>query len=186
MYDDGPGSPNSACSASTPAGCWGHRDVILGTFATCTQAEQYMGAGDTASGSSYGPSLAAIVVGACGPAPSDVVLTWAQAEKVLGGGSTATVPGPPRDVSAAPGRKGVVLTWEAPADDGGAAITGYRVSRGRSSGAETAYTTVACTSSTCTYTNKNARAKRTFFYTVAAQNSVGVGPVSVEVSARAG
>jgi hypothetical protein len=32
MYDDGPGSPNLACSAAHPAGCWGHRRNILGDY----------------------------------------------------------------------------------------------------------------------------------------------------------
>ncbi len=185
MYDDGPGSPNGSCPSPSSAGCWGHRDNILGTFVTCGQAQQYMGAGDTASGSSYGPSFAAIIVGACGPAPTDVVFTWAQAQQDLGGGGGASVPGAPQGVTAAPSaRKGVVLGWQAPTDNG-AAITGYKVFRAHSSGAEKLYTTVACTSDTCTYANRHARAGAMFFYTVAAVNAQGTGPASAEVSARA-
>jgi len=185
MYDDGLGSPNGSCTSSSSAGCWGHRDNILGTFAACGQAQQYMGAGDTASGSSYGPSFAAIIVGACGPAPTDVVFTWAQAQQDLGGGGGAPVPGAPLDVTAVPStRKGVVLGWQAPADDG-PAITGYKVFRARSAGAEKLYTTVVCTSSSCTYANRRARAGTMYFYTVAAVNAEGTGPASTEASARA-
>jgi len=186
MYDDGPGSPNGSCTTPSSPGCWGHRDAILGSFANCGQAEQYMGAGNAATSSGYSPSLAAIVVGACGATPSDVVFTWTQAEKLLGSGSGASVPGAPRGVTAAPATtKGIVLGWQAPADNGGAAVTGYKIFRARSSGAETLYTSVACTAGTCTFTNRHARAGRTYFYTVAAVNSVGTGPASSEVSARA-
>jgi hypothetical protein len=184
MYDDGPGSPNGSCTPSSSAGCWGHRNAILGTFATCGQPQQYMGAGESSTGSSYGPSFAAIIVGACGPTPTDVVFTWAQAQQALEGGSGASVPAAPEDVTAAPGpKKGVVLGWQAPVDNG-AAITGYKIFRSRSQGAERLYSTVACTSSSCTYANKQSRAKTMYFYTVAAVNSVGTGPASSEVSAR--
>lgn len=185
MYDDGTGSPNGSCTPSSPSGCWGHRNAILGTFATCGQAEQYMGAGESSTGSSYGPSFAAVIVGACGATPTDVVLTWAQAQQALKGRSGASVPGAPGDVTAAPAtKKGVVLGWQAPVDNG-AAITGYKIFRSRSQGAEKLYTTVVCTSSSCTYANKRTRAKTMYFYTVAAVNSVGTGPASSEVSARA-
>src|SRR5438270_9634056 len=32
MYDDGPGSDNVDCTASTPSGCWGHRHDVLWNF----------------------------------------------------------------------------------------------------------------------------------------------------------
>jgi hypothetical protein len=222
MYDDGPNSSNGSCTTSSAAACWGHRDNILGTFTnSCTQAEQYMGAGDTASGSTYGPSFAEIIVGACGATPSDVVFTWAQAQQELesGGGTTTTtttttttsttttttsptttttstttttpvnqptVPGTPREVTAVSSiKKGVVVTWEVPTNNGGAAITGYKIFRARSAKAETLYRTVTCTSTTCTFTNTHARSKTMFFYTVAAVNRVGTGPNSSEVSAVA-
>ena len=34
MYDDGPGSGDIGCSASTPSSCWGHRDNELGFSAS--------------------------------------------------------------------------------------------------------------------------------------------------------
>ena len=90
MYDDGYSSPNASCTTSTPQSCWGHRDQILGTFSSSGScfgsngSEQYMGAGYTTNPSSYGPSFTEIFVGACGPAPTDVVFTWAQAQQLLG------------------------------------------------------------------------------------------------------
>jgi len=186
MYDDGVGSPNSACATASSPGCWGHRDNLLGTFAssaTCgsSPSEQYLGAGDTASGSSYGPSFAEIIAGACGPTPSDAVFTWAQAQQDLGGGSTP--PAVPQDVAAAAGaRHTVVLTWQAPADDGGSAITGYEVTRGRSARAQTPYRKVTCTASQCRFVNHHVGPKRLFFYTVAAMNAQGTGPPSDPVS----
>jgi hypothetical protein len=164
--------------------------VILGTFTGggCSQPEQYMGTGYTASGSSYGPAFAGIVVGACGPAPTDVVFTWAQAQQELnGGGSGTTVPGTPQNAKAASSaKKGVILSWQAPASDGGTAITGYKIFRGRSAGAERLYITVTCTTSSCSYTNRHAHSNKMFFYQVAAQNAQGTGPWSSEVSAQAG
>jgi hypothetical protein len=74
MYDDG------CCN-------WGHRDNILGGYATasiCSSwglpgVQNYMGAGFVASGAAYGTSFAEIFVGACGATPTDVVFTWQQA-----------------------------------------------------------------------------------------------------------
>ncbi len=92
MYDDGYHSFNGDCPTRTSSGCWGHRDNILGTYAsapTCAayslgKPEAYMGAAATASGSVDGPSFAEILVGACGPTPTDVTFTWSHALKALG------------------------------------------------------------------------------------------------------
>jgi len=32
MYEDGPGGANAACTSADAAGCWGHRDNILGNY----------------------------------------------------------------------------------------------------------------------------------------------------------
>jgi hypothetical protein len=233
MYDDGVGSNNESCTSPSSSACWGHRDNVLGTFtlSSCSPAEQYMGAGDTASGGTFGPSFSEIFVGACGATPTDVVYTWAQAQQALntGGGTTTTtttttttrptttttttststttttttttrptnpttttttaparVPSAPRDVVASSSvTKGVVVTWLAPASDGGSPVTGYKIYRSRSTGNEGPYATVACTAGSCSYSNKKARSAKMFFYTVAAVNKIGTGPNSTEVSAKA-
>jgi hypothetical protein len=76
MYDDG------------GANAWGHRDNILGGYATPSLCgslgvQNYMGAGDTTGVAIYGTSFAEIFIGACGPPPTDVVFTWAQALQLL-------------------------------------------------------------------------------------------------------
>ncbi len=76
MYDDGGSS-------------WGHRDNILGSYATkadCNSGPSViaMGAGHVTSGKAYGDSETELVAGVCGPAPADAVMTWNQARKLLG------------------------------------------------------------------------------------------------------
>ncbi len=45
MYDDGPGSPNTNCSATHPGGCFGHRQNILLPLACtpCVAGEGWVG-----------------------------------------------------------------------------------------------------------------------------------------------
>ena len=74
MYDDGPG--------------WGHRDNILGRFASrqkCggTASDLAMGAGYIGSGKKYCDSESELLVGVCGHAPTDVVFRWTKAKKLL-------------------------------------------------------------------------------------------------------
>jgi hypothetical protein len=74
MYDDGPG--------------WGHRDNILGRYANRTKcggtaSDLAMGAGYVGSGKKYGDSETELLVGVCGHAPTDVVLRWTTAERLL-------------------------------------------------------------------------------------------------------
>ncbi len=74
MYDDGPG--------------WGHRDNILGRYANRTKcggtaSDLAMGAGYVGSGKQYGDSETELMVGVCGPTPTDVVLRWTTAARLL-------------------------------------------------------------------------------------------------------
>jgi hypothetical protein len=85
MYDDGLHSPNGACTTSNESACWGHRDNILGTFSSAAQC----GGGASALGMGAGyvaaiDSQTELFVGVCGKAPTDVVLTWTKAKKLLG------------------------------------------------------------------------------------------------------
>jgi fibronectin type 3 domain-containing protein len=90
------------------------------------------------------------------------------------------VPGAPSLTAADAGISSVSLAWYAPASNGGPAITGYRVYRGNSSGGETLLATV---SNVNQYLDTNVSRGTTYYYQVSAQNSVGEGPRSNELSA---
>ena len=97
-----------------------------------------------------------------------------------------TVPGAPTRLTAtASGPTEIDLSWSAPSDDGGAAITGYRIefSEDGSSWSEL----VADTGSTATtYTHTGLTAGITRHYRVSAINSVGAGTASNTDSATTG
>jgi hypothetical protein len=88
MYDDGPHSPNSDCTKTHKAGCWGHRDNILGTFNSTRICggpgnELAMGAGHVTKGKRFGDSETEVLAGVCGPIPTDTVFTWRKAKRLL-------------------------------------------------------------------------------------------------------
>jgi hypothetical protein len=67
---------------------WGHRDNILGGYVSASSCggqrhEIAMGAGHVAKGKTYGDSETELFAGICGPAPTDVVMTWTKAKKLL-------------------------------------------------------------------------------------------------------
>jgi hypothetical protein len=92
-----------------------------------------------------------------------------------------SVPGVPTLTGAKGVKGGVALTWTAPASNGGAAITGYRIYRGSTTGGETLLATIGNASS---YTDTTASNGKTSYYQVAAVNTVGAGPRSNELSAK--
>lgn len=87
--------------------------------------------------------------------------------------TTFASPGAPTDFAAQggpiPGE--IVLTWRAPASDGGSALTGYRVYRGTAPGNETFPADV----DERTYTDTNLTPGRRYYYQVQAVNLVGGG-----------
>jgi hypothetical protein len=91
MYEDGWGgsaatTTNEDCSPLLPTGCWAHRDIILTAYdpVYCVGSTPIvvMGAADSTAVS--GGSIAAVFLSTCGPAPTDDVYTWAQAQQALG------------------------------------------------------------------------------------------------------
>ncbi|MCW2857025.1 MAG: hypothetical protein JWR52_2640 [Marmoricola sp.] len=83
-----------------------------------------------------------------------------------------TVPGAPTGVSATPGNAKAVVSWSAPASNGGAPITAYKVTA--SPGGRTASTTGATTATVTGLTNATA-----YTFTVTATNSIGTSAASV-------
>ena len=95
-------------------------------------------------------------------------------------GTPAAVPTMPRSLAAAAGHNEITLTWAAPVSDGGSPITGYRVYRATSAGAETLLSTVGAVLS---YTDPGLTKDQAYYYEVSAVNAVGEGPKSNEASA---
>ena len=93
--------------------------------------------------------------------------------------AAATAPGTPTLNSASSGTNSVALAWSAPSD-GGSAITGYRIYRATASGGETVLTTIGNATG---WTDTGVNAGTTYYYQVAAINSVGEGLRSNERSA---
>ena len=98
--------------------------------------------------------------------------------------AAATVPGAPTGLTAtADGETGIDLSWTAPADDGGADITGYRIEVSEDGGSAWA-DRVADTNSTGTiHSHTGLSAGSTRHYRVSAINAVGTGLPSDVVGA---
>ena len=83
----------------------------------------------------------------------------------------ATIPTAPLNLHAMSGTGYVLLGWDAPASNGGAAITGYTVWRGTTSGSIT--TQIGSTTGALTFNDTTAAAGIQYYYAVKAVNSVG-------------
>ncbi|HME53200.1 MAG TPA: fibronectin type III domain-containing protein [Candidatus Lokiarchaeia archaeon] len=92
---------------------------------------------------------------------------------------TENLPWAPQALRAMPGNNSVVLTWAAPASNGGSAITGYQVFTGTTPSGETWLSNVTAT----TYTITGLTNDQVYYFKVAAMNIVGVGANSTEANA---
>ena len=95
-------------------------------------------------------------------------------------GSSVTVPSVPQNLQAIPGNTQTSLSWQAPSNNGGSAITGYKIYRSTSSGTETLLTT---TGNVLSYNDAGLTNGITYFYKITALNFVGQSLQSVEASA---
>ena len=100
------------------------------------------------------------------------------------GGTTPTVPGSPAGLAAtAVSSSQINLSWTAPSNNGGSAITGYRIDRSSDNGST--WSTIASnTGNTNTsYSDFGLLPDTTYTYRVSAINSVGIGSPSNTASA---
>ncbi len=93
------------------------------------------------------------------------------------------VPAAPQNLQASKvsGKLQVDLSWTAPTDDGGDPITEYRIYRSTTSGSGYSLLTTVPSSQT-TYSDTSVNAGNTYYYMVAAVNSLGTGLNSTEVN----
>ena len=98
---------------------------------------------------------------------------------IYSGTNPTTAPGAPNLTAATASNGAVALAWSAPASNGGAAITNYRVYRGTTAGGEALLTTLGNVTS---YNNTGLTNGTTYYYKISAINSVGEGPQSNELS----
>src|SRR5437899_652878 len=91
-----------------------------------------------------------------------------------------TIPSAPQNLQATAGIGNVTLAWQAPTNNGGSPITGYKIYRSSSSGTEGLLTTVGNLTS---YTDTGLASGHTYFYKITAVNGIGASPASNEVSA---
>lgn len=89
-------------------------------------------------------------------------------------------PSAPQGTRANPESGDIVVQWESPSSDGGAAVTAYNVYRGTASGSESLVQTLG---SALSYSDGSGVCGSTYFYRISATNIVGESPQSSEVQA---
>jgi PKD repeat protein len=96
-----------------------------------------------------------------------------------------TPPDAPTGLTATAGNGQVSLNWIAPANNGGVAITSYRVYRGTATGSEALLTSGGCggLGAVLSCTDAGLTNGQAYYYKVSAVNSIGEGPQSTEATA---
>ena len=98
-----------------------------------------------------------------------------------------TAPGAPGNLAAnASSDSQIDLSWDAPEDNGGRAITGYRIEVSTNGGSRYSDLVADTKSTATTYSNTRLLENRTYHYRVSAINSVGTGAASAAASATTG
>lgn len=152
------------------------RGTIAGSLALFAYGGASPGYNDTnvVNGQSYIYEVKAVNTVGTGPASNDATAT-------AGGTGTPTTPSAPQGFTATPGTGKVTLAWSAPANNGGALITGYKIYR--SNGGGSASELITTGGGTLTYQDTTGTVGTTYSYYVVAVNSVGSGAQSSVQSA---
>jgi hypothetical protein len=95
------------------------------------------------------------------------------------GADGATVPSAPSSAVAAPANAAAVVSWAAPASDGGSPITGYVVATYEGAGSK-ALKSQVFNSTALQQRIAGLRNARTYSFKIAARNAVGTGPQSAK------
>ncbi len=90
-----------------------------------------------------------------------------------------TAPSSPQNLAVSAGNSQVSLSWQAPASDGGSAITNYKIYRGNTTGGETLLATIGTSLS---YLDTVVSSGLTYYYQVSVVNSIGESSKSNEVT----
>jgi fibronectin type 3 domain-containing protein len=167
------GVVNVTANASDNVAMWKVAFQVDGVTMATDTAGPYSYSLDTTTLGNGSHTITALATDAAGNTASS-----SETVTVQNGG--ATVPGAPTLNSAAPGNGSVTLGWSAPGSNGGAAVSGYDVYRGSSSGSETL---LAMLGNVTVWTDTAAANGATYYYKLSAVNSVGEGSKSNELNA---
>ncbi|HSZ31133.1 MAG TPA: fibronectin type III domain-containing protein, partial [Pseudonocardiaceae bacterium] len=99
------------------------------------------------------------------------------------GAASPVAPSAPQSLAATAGDGSVSLTWQPPASNGGANITGYNIYRGTAAGQEGTTPVGTTNGTTLGFTDTGLANGTTYYYTVKAVNSAGTSAASNEVNA---
>ncbi len=170
------GTVQFAATASDQVGIWKVDYKVDGTTkGTVTGSPPYSFAWSSLQVTDGAHTVTALITDFAGNTVSSTVNV-----NVQNSGATPTAPTAPTLNSATAGNASVTLNWSVPTSDGGSAITGYRVYRSNTSGAETLLTTLGPATS---FTDTGLTNGSTYYYKVSAVNSVGESGLSSERSA---
>jgi trimeric autotransporter adhesin len=120
--------------------------------------------------------------------PANLSAAFAGDASFAAASTTATinvtaVPGAPTGLTTTAGDSQVILSWAAPASDGGSPVTGYNIYQGTSAGGESTTPDNSSPVSGTSYTATGLTNGTTYYFVVTAVNAAGEGPQSNEVSA---
>src|SRR5439155_332826 len=94
-----------------------------------------------------------------------------------------TVPTAPQNLQATAGTTNVTLSWNTPSNNGGSAITGYKIERSTNNGSTWSVLVSNTGSTGTTYSNTGLSPDTTYLYRVSAINSAGTSSPSNTASA---